>query len=89
MFKSLKERMQRENYKKTSIDLFSGPGGLCTGFKWGGILPLIAVEWTDTTVETYSVSHNTDVFHLNEYTDGTITNEEYINGFMKETSNRS
>jgi len=86
MFKSLKDRMQRENYQKTSIDLFSGPGGLCTGFKWGGILPLIAVEWTDTTVETYSVSHNTDVFHLNEYTDGTKTNEEYLKKFMKESS---
>ncbi len=86
MFKSLKERMQRENYQRTSIDLFSGPGGLCTGFKWGGILPLIAVEWTDTTVETYSVSHNTDVFHLNEYTDGTNKNEEYLNHFLKETS---
>ena len=86
MFKSLKDRMQRENYQKTSIDLFSGPGGLCTGFKWGGILPLIAVEWTDTTVETYSVSHNTDVFHLNEYTDGIKTNEEYLKKFMKESS---
>ena len=86
MNNSLKERMQRENYKKTSIDLFSGPGGLCTGFKWGGILPLIAVEWTDTTVETYSTSHNAEVFHLSEYTDGTTTNTEYLNQFMKETS---
>ncbi len=86
MFKSLKDRMQRENYQKTSIDLFSGPGGLCTGFKWGGILPLIAVEWTDTTVETYSISHNADVFHLNKYTDGTKINEEYLKQFMKESS---
>lgn len=51
MNKSLKLRMKNENYKLASIDLFSGPGGLCTGFKWAGILPLIAVEWTDTTVE--------------------------------------
>ena len=58
MNESLIKRMKAEHYKLVSIDLFSGPGGLCTGFKWAGILPLIAVEWTDTTVETYSVSHD-------------------------------
>ena len=86
MNKSLIKRMQEENYSLVSIDLFSGPGGLCTGFKWGGILPLIAVEWTDTTVESYSVSHNAEVFHLSEYTDGSNFNKDYINSFMKESS---
>lgn len=86
MFKSLRERMRQENYQKTCIDLFSGPGGLCTGFKWGGILPLIAVEWTDTTVETYSVSHNAEVFHLDKYLDVDTTNKDYLSLFMKETS---
>ena len=33
----------------TSIDLFSGPGGLATGFRWAGIKPLIAVEWITST----------------------------------------
>ena len=61
MNKSLEKRMSDEHFKLVSIDLFSGPGGLCTGFKWAGILPLIAVEWTDTTVETYSISHNAEV----------------------------
>ena len=64
MNKSLLDRMKKEKYKLVSIDLFSGPGGLCTGFKWAGILPLIAVEWTDTTVETYSVSHNAEVLSI-------------------------
>ena len=67
MNKSLIERMEKENLKFVSIDLFSGPGGLCTGFKWAGILPLIAVEWTDTTVETYATSHNAEVFELSRY----------------------
>lgn len=51
----------------TSIDLFSGPGGLCTGLKSVGIKPLIAVEMSDWTVETYKASHDTDVLKLDEY----------------------
>ncbi len=86
MNNSLIERMQNEHFNLVSIDLFSGPGGLCTGFKWAGILPLIAVEWTDTTVETYSVSHNAEVLHLSEYVNENGTNEEYLNGFMQEST---
>lgn len=86
MNKSLEDRMKKEHMKLTSIDLFSGPGGLCTGFKWGGILPLIAVEWTDTTVETYSITHNADVFELSNYKNGDIINEKYMDSFMKEST---
>lgn len=86
MFDSLKERMKNEKYKLVSIDLFSGPGGLCTGFKWAGILPLIAVEWTDTTVETYSVSHNAAVLELSKYKNGDTVDEEYLKQFMQESS---
>lgn len=50
-----------------SIDLFSGPGGICTGFKWASIKPLIAVELSDWTVETYRISHNAEVLHLESY----------------------
>ena len=86
MNNSLIERMKKENYKLVSIDLFSGPGGLCTGFKWAGILPLIAVEWTDTTVETYSVSHNAEVFRLSQYSDEKGIHEDYLQQFMKEST---
>ena len=86
MNNSLIERMQNEHFSLVSIDLFSGPGGLCTGFKWAGILPLIAVEWTDTTVETYSVSHNAEVLHLSEYVNENGVNEEYLQGFMQEST---
>lgn len=86
MNNSLKKRMENEGYKLVSIDLFSGPGGLCTGFKWAGILPLIAVEWTDTTVETYSVSHNAEVFELSKYATENGFNDEYLNSFMVESS---
>lgn len=62
---------ERPNYLKRkvyySIDLFSGPGGICTGFKWASIQPLIAVEISDWTVETYRISHNADVLHLESY----------------------
>lgn len=86
MNRSLIEYMEKGNYRLVSIDLFSGPGGLCTGFKWAGILPLIAVEWTDTTVETYSVSHNAEVFELAKYSvDGKIDNE-YLDKFKKEST---
>lgn len=86
MNKSLMEHMRNEGYSLVSIDLFSGPGGLCTGFKWAGILPLIAVEWTDTTVETYSVSHNAEILHLSEYSNEEGVHEEYLQQFMKETN---
>ncbi len=83
---SLIDRMREENYRLVSIDLFSGPGGLCTGFKWAGILPLIAVEWTDTTVETYSVSHNAEVMHLSEYSNENGINKSYLKSFMHEST---
>ncbi len=86
MNNSLIERMRNENYRLVSIDLFSGPGGLCTGFKWAGILPLIAVEWTDTTVETYSVSHNAEVMHLSQYMTADGPDENYLNQFMQEST---
>jgi DNA (cytosine-5)-methyltransferase 1 len=86
MNESLKQRMMNENMSRVSIDLFSGPGGLCTGFKWAGILPLIAVEWTDTTVETYSVTHNAEVLELGEYMSDGIENTEYLDTFMHEST---
>ena len=59
--------MDKNGYRLTSIDLFAGPGGLATGFKWAGILPLIAVEWTETTAKTYSHNHDTEIFELRKY----------------------
>lgn len=52
--------------KYTYIDLFSGPGGLCTGFISEGFVPRIAVEWSDTTVVTYAKSHNAEIYELND-----------------------
>lgn len=86
MNNSLIERMQKEGYSHVSIDLFSGPGGLCTGFKWAGILPLIAVEWTDTTVLTYSSSHNAEVFELSKYAHDDLIDEKYLKRFMREST---
>lgn len=85
MNNSLAKRMKEESYKLISIDLFSGPGGLCTGFKWAGILPLIAVEWTDTTAKTYSISHNAEVFELSKYTLKDGFDENYLKSFMHES----
>lgn len=86
MNNSLIQRMEQEHFSLVSIDLFSGPGGLCTGFKWAGILPLIAVEWTDTTVETYSKSHNAEVMHLAQYATENGNDEEYLARFMQEST---
>lgn len=84
MNRSLALKMEEEHYNLVSIDLFSGSGGLCTGFKWAGILPLIAVEWTNTTVETYSKSHDAEIFELSEYL-GKKKNDIYLNKFMVES----
>ena len=86
MNKSLLNRMKEEHFKLVSIDLFSGPGGLCTGFKWAGILPLIAIEWTDSTVETYSKSHDAEVLHLSLYKNGKKKDAEYLESFMHEST---
>lgn len=50
----------------TYIDLFSGPGGLCTGFKSEGIVPRIAVEMSDHTVMTYSKSHDAEIYKIDD-----------------------
>lgn len=82
----LKNKMKINGFHLTSIDLFSGPGGLATGFKWAGILPLIAVEWTDTTARTYSHNHNTDVFELNKYIGAKgKKDKDYLNDFCEES----
>lgn len=41
----------------THIDCFSGPGGICTGFHAAGINTLIAIEFIQSCVDTYSVNH--------------------------------
>lgn len=85
MYEVLRQRMESENMQYVSIDLFSGPGGLCTGFKWAGILPLIAVEWTDSTIHTYANSHNAEIFELTEYITKDGENSEYLHSFMNPT----
>lgn len=39
------------------IDCFSGPGGICTGFKAAGIKTLVAVEKVESCVDTYKANH--------------------------------
>ena len=86
MNRLLQAKMIRLGYHLTSIDLFSGPGGLATGFKWAGILPLIAVEWTDTTAKTYSQNHNAEVFELCKYVKTPKTRDkEYLESFCVES----
>lgn len=48
----------------TYIDLFAGPGGLCTGFKNSGFVPLIAVEKSDNTVLTYARNNDAEIYEL-------------------------
>lgn len=41
----------------THIDCFSGPGGICTGFRAAGIRTIAAVECVRSCVDTYSANH--------------------------------
>ena len=41
----------------THIDCFSGPGGICTGFRAAGVKTLVAIEHIKSCVETYSANH--------------------------------
>lgn len=65
----------------TYIDLFSGPGGLCTGFKSEGFIPRIAVEWSDTTVFTYAKSHDAEIYEL----DALLSNLGNLEKVLKKT----
>ena len=40
------------------IDCFSGPGGICTGFRAAGIHTKVAIELVKTCVDTYKKNHN-------------------------------
>lgn len=63
----------------TYIDLFAGPGGLCTGFKNAGFKPLIAVEMSDNTVKTYARNHDAEIYKLEELIDNKGNLENIIN----------
>ena len=63
----------------TYIDLFAGPGGLCTGFKNEGFKPLIAVEMSDNTVKTYAKNHDAEIYLLSDLLDNVGTLENILN----------
>jgi DNA (cytosine-5)-methyltransferase 1 len=56
----------------THMDLFSGPGGICTGFRAAGIKTVLAIEKIKSCVDTYSANHpdvtiiNDDIRNINE-----------------------
>lgn len=41
----------------THIDCFSGPGGICTGFRAAGFDTKVAIEYIESCVETYKANH--------------------------------
>ncbi|SFB38579.1 DNA cytosine methyltransferase [Clostridium frigidicarnis] len=63
----------------TYIDLFAGPGGLCTGFKNAGFKPLIAVEMSDNTVKTYARNHDAEIYKLEDLIENKGTLELILN----------
>lgn len=63
----------------TYIDLFAGPGGLCTGFKNAGFKPLIAVEMSDNTVLTYARNHDAEIYKLEDLIDNKGNLENILN----------
>lgn len=48
---------QREVVDLTHLDCFSGPGGICTGFKATGITTVAAIEKVDSCAMTYTKNH--------------------------------
>lgn len=54
--------MSREG-QPTVVDLFSGPGGLSTGFINAGHRIVTALDESDPAVETYSYNHDHDPLH--------------------------
>lgn len=70
----------------TYIDLFSGPGGLCTGFKNAGFVPLIAVEISDNTVKTYAKNHEAEIYELEDLIKNKGKLESILNITNKKTA---
>jgi len=48
----------------THVDCFSGVGGICTGFRAAGLDTLVAIEYIQSCVDTYSANHpNVHILH--------------------------
>jgi DNA (cytosine-5)-methyltransferase 1 len=56
------------------IDCFSGPGGICTGFKAAGIKTIAAIEKVESCVDTYRANHKEVVVLNNDIR--RVTSEE-------------
>ncbi|MDN3429167.1 DNA cytosine methyltransferase [Microbacterium sp. APC 3898] len=63
--------------KITHIDCFSGPGGICTGFKAAGLETILAIELVESCVDTYKANHK-DVPIINQDI-SKVTKEEILN----------
>jgi DNA (cytosine-5)-methyltransferase 1 len=50
---------QRKAVDFTHLDCFSGPGGICTGFKAAGITTVAAIEKVESCAVTYAQNHPT------------------------------
>jgi DNA (cytosine-5)-methyltransferase 1 len=48
---------ERRFIQLTHLDCFSGPGGICTGFKAAGISTVAAIEKVESCAETYTKNH--------------------------------
>ena len=56
----------KPNPAPTMIDLFSGCGGVTTGFKAQGFTVVAAVEWNPVTAQTYRLNHPEVVVYVDD-----------------------
>ncbi len=78
--KSIMSKNRKETL--TFVDLFSGVGGFCQGFKQAGLIPLLSVDNNYFAAESHNLNHPDVPFIMGDLSENTVQNKimKILNG---------